>query len=91
MKADVYVAPDGDDEGPGTVRKPFATLARALRPAEIERHAKRPGKVAADKALVRHWGFEMETTNPAELERAQNAGLQRRFRKLLLPDEGDAE
>ena len=29
MKADFYVATTGNDEHPGTVRRPFATLARA--------------------------------------------------------------
>ena len=29
MRADFYVATDGDDANPGTVRKPFATLTRA--------------------------------------------------------------
>jgi len=38
-QADFYVAPNGDDAGPGTLEKPFATLARA-RDAVRERIAK---------------------------------------------------
>jgi len=38
-KADFYVAPDGDDSGPGTLEKPFATPVRA-RDAVRERIAK---------------------------------------------------
>ena len=38
-KADFHVAPTGDDSGPGTLEKPFATLARA-RDAVRERIAK---------------------------------------------------
>ena len=26
---ELYVAPDGDDAGPGTINRPFATIARA--------------------------------------------------------------
>lgn len=40
MKADFYVAPGGSDTNPGTVRKPFATLARAR---DAARAAKKDG------------------------------------------------
>ncbi|MDX2546339.1 sigma-70 family RNA polymerase sigma factor [Streptomyces sp. WI04-05B] len=38
--ADLYVAPDGDDTNPGTLARPFATVARAL-------SATRPGQTVA--------------------------------------------
>ncbi|MFO7899715.1 MAG: LamG-like jellyroll fold domain-containing protein [Planctomycetota bacterium] len=63
---------------------------RALGPAEIREHAARPAKIKDDDALIRHWDFEIETKQPAELEQTKEAGLQPRFRKLLLRDEEGA-
>ena len=54
--ADFYVAPDGDDDGPGTHGRPFATLARA-RDAVRERVAK--GLSANVTVLIRDGTYSL--------------------------------
>jgi hypothetical protein len=59
-KADFYVAPNGSDENPGTVAKPFATLARA-RDAVRQLQAGRPPK-AEVMVLVRAGTYVLKET-----------------------------
>jgi pectate disaccharide-lyase len=64
--ADLYVAPDGDDEGPGTISRPFATLNRAVaavRPGQTI--ALRGGRYRPDKRIV--IGTNAESDEPVVL------------------------
>ncbi|MEU9349112.1 sigma-70 family RNA polymerase sigma factor [Streptomyces sp. NPDC048278] len=53
--ADYYVAPDGDDTGPGTLARPFATVTRAVSRA-------RPGQTVAVRGGTYHPGTTVSLT-----------------------------
>ncbi|MFO7900362.1 MAG: hypothetical protein R6V58_15040, partial [Planctomycetota bacterium] len=57
MKADFYVAPGGDDEGPGTIKKPFGTVVRAR---NAVRELKRGGLKKDVFVLLRGGTYELE-------------------------------
>ena len=84
---DIGRRPDGFVYFKGLVDE-VRLYARALTAAEIKAHADAPRNVKADKALVKHWSFDVQVSRPKVLaDAASRAGLEPVWRRRLLADE----
>jgi hypothetical protein len=85
---DIGARPDGYVYFEGAIDE-VRLYKRALTPDEIRQHAEKPEKIQPDKALVRHWDFEIKAAQPGEVDAAKEAGIQPPYRKALLGEDGE--